>query len=75
MDIDRNSLIALAMLLITLITIVALVRNAPVTLKMVFGKDKSLILEGTKPLSISETGKIDCLPLLSKENSQLCDKE
>ena len=72
MEINQYSLIALAILSITLITIVALVRNAPVTLRMVFGKDKSLILEGSKPLSIPGKTKIDCLP--GEENSQPCDR-
>ena len=43
MNIDQNSLIALAILSVTLIVVVALIRNAPVTLRMVFGKDLSLI--------------------------------
>jgi len=72
MNIDQNSLIALAILSVTLIVVVALIRNAPVTLRMVFGKDKSLILEGKTPLSIPEKTEIDCLP--GEENSQLCDR-
>ncbi|MEM7557232.1 MAG: hypothetical protein AAF378_24720 [Cyanobacteria bacterium P01_A01_bin.84] len=73
MNIDQNSLIALAIVSsMTLIGLVALIRNTPASLKVNLGKDKSLILEGSKPLSIPEKTKIDCLP--SKENSQLCDR-
>ena len=75
MNIDQNSLIALAIIFsITLIGVVALIRNTPASLKVNLGKDKSLILTGSESLSILEKTKIDCLPLNSEENSQLCDR-
>ncbi len=72
MNIDQNSLITLTVILATtLIGVVALIRNTPVTLRINLGKDKSFILEGKTPLLIPEKTKIDCLP--GKENSQICD--
>ena len=72
MNIDQNSSITLAVILsVTLIGIVALMRNTDTKLRINLGVDKSLILEGKTPLSIPEKTKIDCLP---EENSQLCDR-
>lgn len=75
MNIDQYSLIALAIIFsVTLIRVVALIRNTPASLKVNLGKDKSLILTGGESLSIPDKTKIDCLPLPSKENSQICNR-
>ncbi|MGL5941399.1 MAG: hypothetical protein ACRC2S_13590 [Waterburya sp.] len=74
MTLDQNSLIAIALILsVTVITAIALTRNTNTKLRVNFGNDKFLILEGEKPLLTPEKTKIDCLP--GEENSQLleCD--
>lgn len=72
MNIDQNSLITLAVIIsITLILVVALMRNTDTKLRINLGGDKSFLLQGKTPLSIPEKTKIDCLP--GSENSQLCD--
>ncbi|MEL6441990.1 MAG: hypothetical protein AAFQ80_22425 [Cyanobacteria bacterium J06621_8] len=71
MNIDQNSLIILAIISsITLIGVVALIRNTPATLEVNLGEDKSLILKGSKPLPITNK-KNNCFP--GEENSQICD--
>ncbi|MEM8717992.1 MAG: hypothetical protein AAGE84_01615 [Cyanobacteria bacterium P01_G01_bin.39] len=72
MNIDQNSLIILAIILsVTLIGVVALIRNTSATLRVDLGGGKSFIFEGDKPLSMPQK-KVDCLP--NQENRQHCQK-